>query len=207
MRLSEEIKQVFAGEHQKVSFAKVLDKIDAKSFGFLIIILSLPIALPFTPPGMSTPFGLVLILIAWQMIKGQEYPWFPEKMLHVEIDTDKNKKFINLLIRISKFFERFLRPRFRFIYTGKLSQLWIGVLVLLCAIVMCIPIPTTNSLPAVATTLLGLGLLEEDGVFGLLGVITAILAIVYAIFLLSLIAFFGFTAVDSFKEWLTASVF
>jgi hypothetical protein len=62
----------------------------------------------------------------------------------------------------------------------------IGAACLLLSIVLVLPIPMGNMLPALAICLMALGILERDGLWVILGLVTAVagVALVYGVLLL-----------------------
>ena len=59
-----------ADDEHGISISEITRAVGEKGFGLLLIVLSLPSALPVPAPGYSTPFGLMMALIALQMIRG-----------------------------------------------------------------------------------------------------------------------------------------
>ena len=68
--------------------------------------------------------------------------------------------------------ERLLRPRLLWL-TCALGERLIGAVCLFLAVVLVLPIPFGNMLPAAAISLLALGVLERDGLWVIAGLITA----------------------------------
>ena len=62
----------------EVTLNEILEIAGERTFGFLFVLLSLPSALPIPAPGYSTPFGIVMFLLAAQLIVGREQLWLPE---------------------------------------------------------------------------------------------------------------------------------
>ncbi|MEO0888190.1 MAG: exopolysaccharide biosynthesis protein, partial [Cyanobacteria bacterium J06648_10] len=52
----------------EVTLNEILEIAGERTFGFLFVLLSLPSALPIPAPGYSTPFGIVMFLLAVQLI-------------------------------------------------------------------------------------------------------------------------------------------
>jgi len=70
------------------------------------------------------------------------------------------------------------------------SMLVSSTLIMLMALLMCLPIPTTNTFPAIVIFLVGVSLAEEDGLFGLGAALAGLLAVaIYAIPLYLLVTF------------------
>ena len=73
--------------------------------------------------------------------------------------------------------ERLLRPRLLFV-TSIAGERVIGGLCLVLALVLALPIPLGNMLPAIAISLMALGVLERDGVWVIGGAVIGALSLV-----------------------------
>lgn len=160
-------------ENNQITLADFLSHIQTKSFGVLLVITALPIAMPFTPPGVGIPFGLMCIFLSLQMIAGKSSPWFPAWLLNKKIGS-ADSKLVKLMVKWLKIFENLLKPRLSFLVASPIAKRILAVLVLFCSIVMLIPLPLVNSISALPVFLLGISLVEEDGLFGLLGILSAL---------------------------------
>lgn len=78
-RLSNELQRFFFEEERpsQVKLADILLLAGERIFGFLFVILSLPSALPVPAPGYSVPFGILIFLLAMQLLVGSKSPWLP----------------------------------------------------------------------------------------------------------------------------------
>ena len=56
-----------------------IESLKHKSFGVLLVFLSIPSALPIPAPGYSTPFGIILALIGFQILCSKESLQLPQK--------------------------------------------------------------------------------------------------------------------------------
>ncbi|NJS41500.1 exopolysaccharide biosynthesis protein [Candidatus Gracilibacteria bacterium] len=142
----------------------------------MLVVLAIPSALPLPAAGYSVPFGIILTVLAIQMILNKKYVWFPNWINNRSLPTSKDAKLLNGMVKFLEFFENLLKPRLKILSKGLFYRV-LGILVLLCAISMIIPIPLTNTIPAFGVFLVGLGLLEEDGFFILAGLISAIIGL------------------------------
>ncbi|NJL97246.1 exopolysaccharide biosynthesis protein [Candidatus Gracilibacteria bacterium] len=175
MKLSSDIKTIFK-ENESITFGQFIQKISHKSFGVMLVVLAIPSALPLPAAGYSVPFGIILTVLAIQMILNKKYVWFPNWINNRSLPTSKDAKLLNGMVKFLEFFENLLKPRLKILSKGLFYRV-LGILVLLCAISMIIPIPLTNTIPAFGVFLVGLGLLEEDGFFILAGLISAIIGL------------------------------
>jgi hypothetical protein len=80
------------------------------------------------------------------------------------------KKSAPRLAAVLAWIESLLRPRLDFMSTPRAERL-IGILCVLLAILTTLPIPFGHQLPALAVVLIGLGLIERDGLAMLAGVV------------------------------------
>jgi hypothetical protein len=74
----------------------------------------------------------------------------------------------------------------------------VGLVCLVLAIILVLPIPLGNMLPALAISLMALGLLERDGIWVGIGLIVAVVAMIVVsgvVFALVKAAIFFFTQV------------
>ncbi|BAZ41937.1 exopolysaccharide synthesis ExoD [Calothrix sp. NIES-4101] len=174
-KLSSELERFFLGTEQtsqvEVKLADILLLAKERMFGFLLVILSLPSALPVPAPGYSVPFGILIFVLAVQLIAGSKTPWLPEKMVNhpIKLATVQGilKKGIPWLQRI----EAIARPRLVYICVTLPGRIFIGSAIALMAISMMIPIPGTNTLPAMGIFVTSFGLLEDDGAITLGGLV------------------------------------
>ncbi|MCB0825730.1 MAG: exopolysaccharide biosynthesis protein [Armatimonadetes bacterium] len=195
--LSHDIQAVFADG--KATIGELLSRTDQKSFGFFLVLFGMPTAIP-APPGFATPFGIVLMVLAIQILKGQSGPTLPQKLLTREIGGATGK-FLMRLSKILAFFEKLLRPRMGWLYNQKLFRYWIAPTMVLAAFCVILPLPATNSVPAIGMAIVGLGMLEEDGMFALMGWITMLVGIGIALVPMTAILVWGAGKVGFTLPW------
>ncbi len=139
------------------------------SFGFLFVLLSLPSALPLPAPVISTPLGIVIIVLAFQLIRGKRKPSLPEKWLERGFERGKVRNFIKIGLPWLRRIEAISKPRLSIVCKSTLGRFLLGVIVALLAACMMIPFPGTNTIPAICIFIIGFGLLNDDGLIGLIG--------------------------------------
>ncbi|MBT9311030.1 exopolysaccharide biosynthesis protein [Leptothoe kymatousa] len=167
-----------------------------RTFGFLFVILSLPSALPVPAPGYSIPFGIVMLLLAVQLVIGRKKPWLPQNWMDKGFARTKVAGFITKGLPWLQKIEAVSRPRLSIICTSPVGRLALGIAIALMSVAMMIPIPGTNTLPAIGIFIIGFGLLDDDGAISLAGLTVCTLAIG----LVGSIVFFGAEVVDSIKD-------
>lgn len=173
-----------------------------RGFGIALMLTSLPSALPIPAPGYSTPFGVLLILLSLQIWIGRKSPWIPLWAKKVKLSAGFLSKMSSGLGRLFDLVEHFIKPRGVWIFKRGGPQIISG-LVILMAILMIIPIPGTNTLPAMIVFISGLALAEEDGVLLVLAAVGALLATLFYGLLLFIIFYFGASGLSEAWEWVT----
>ena len=121
---------------------------------------------PIPLPGFSTPFGLVVLLIGAQQALGRP-PWLPEKVLQHELPARFIARLLGAASRIVRWLELLLHPRLKFLCEQWIYQRIASTLVMLSGLLLLLPlpIPLSNTFPAITVVLLAAGAMERDGLF------------------------------------------
>jgi hypothetical protein len=203
-RLSVELQRYFFEEERpsKVTLTEVLQLAGERIFGFLFVILALPSALPVPAPGYSTPFGLVLFLLAVQLIAGAKLPWLPQKISSQPIEIKQVQGVVKAGLPWLRRIELLSRPRLSYICTTLPGRVTIGIAIALMGISMMIPIPGTNTLPAMGIFVTGFGLMEDDGAISLGGLVLCLMGGILSASILIALFVGGTSLVDLIKGWL-----
>jgi hypothetical protein len=167
-----------------LTLREVIYTLGGRAYTLLVLLLALPFITPIPLPGLSTPFGLAIALIALRLTLGQR-PWLPMKLQRKVLPPGFFGKLFTVAEKTIRIIEKLIRPRLTFLTdTPGLVQLH-AVLMLIAALVLVLPlpIPFTNSFPAWAILLVAAGLLERDGLFILAGYLIFALGVLYFIFL------------------------
>lgn len=158
-----------AGE--RVSLSELTEALTDRSFAALIILFAAPNLLPL-PPGSSTVFGIPLILVASQLLLGRPRLWLPRLLRERSLDQATFARLTTRMEPVLQRFERLAKPRY-WLLPQVIAERFVGLVVLLMALVLVFPIPFGNWTPAVAAILVSLGLSERDGIWLGLGTLVA----------------------------------
>jgi hypothetical protein len=199
-RLSAELNRFFFEDEPpaQVSLVRILDIAGERIFGFLFVLLSLPSALPVPAPGYSIPFGVVMLVLSVQLIIGRQRPWLPQRVQNHEIALKTVQSFLKSGLPWLQRIEKVSRPRYSYICTSLPGRVIIGVAIALMSISMMVPIPGTNTLPAIGVFVTGFGLLDDDGAISLAGLVLCACGAA----LTGAIVVFGYAAVKATIEFL-----
>ncbi|MBE9127498.1 MULTISPECIES: exopolysaccharide biosynthesis protein [unclassified Coleofasciculus] len=203
-RLSVELQRYFLEEERppQVKLGDILALAGERIFGFLFVILSLPSALPVPAPGYSIPFGIVMLILAVQLIWGAKRPWLPERMMNNTMKLETVQGVVKGGIPWLRRIEAIARPRLPYICTSLPGRVAIGIAISLMSISMMIPIPGTNTLPAIGIWVTGFGLMEDDGAISLGGLVLCVMGGILSISILLAVWFGGTSLLDWIKDTL-----
>jgi hypothetical protein len=205
-RLSVELHRFFWEEERppQVTLADLLLIAGERIFGFLFVLLSLPSALPVPAPGYSTPFGLLIFLLAIQLVAGAKRPWLPQRLANHPIQLEKVQAVLNKGLPWLRRIETVSRPRLTYLCTSSIGRVVLGSAIALMAISMMIPIPGTNTLPAIGIFVTGFGLLDDDGAISLGGLVLCLIGGILTTSILIALFMGGYSLLESFKAWFNA---
>ncbi len=175
----------------------IIDRLDERAYGFLILLLALPCCLPFVyllPQIVALP----MLALAAQMAAGRRHPWLPKALDDRRFSIPAFEKVLSRAARYIAFVERIASPRLTSV-TGRLGARLVGILLLVPTASILVPLPSTNTVPGIGVAIAALGLIERDGVLVILG-----LALGFA--WVALLAFLGLEAASLIKDWLSALV-
>ena len=153
----------------------------------LIVILGVPNCIPMPPP-IPILCGFLLIGVAIQIGFGRKSPWAPQVVLARSVAQNDVRRAAERAMPIVRKMERFSQPRLQWV-SPTLSSALIALLLVTLAIGIITAAPFIGQIPWwLAVCLLGLGLVERDGVLVIAAMIAAVIGaslsagFVYAVF-------------------------
>lgn len=170
--LSAVLLDIAAHGEPRISIAELMQKFGGRAIGALLFIFGLACMLPL-PPGATTIFGIPLLLLAPQLVIGAAAPWLPERVKARTLSAADLKKGLPKVIPTLQKVEAISRPRLVFLF-GSVGERVLGLVCTALALVLILPIPGGNILPAMAVSALSFALIQRDGLIALLGYAVAI---------------------------------
>jgi hypothetical protein len=141
------------------------------SFGIAMLCLGL---LATTPVGSMLP-GVILAVMAVQMMAGRAQPVFPRFIMTRRLPT-KQLLWLARGDHVLKYLEKFVHPRWP--RTFEVAKRGVGFMILLLTVILLLtPIPLSNVVPAIVISLISLAYVEQDGLFLSVGFVAAIILI------------------------------
>lgn len=165
--LSVILREISQADTPTVSIGELTERFGGRAMGALLLVFGLACTLPL-PPGGTTIFGAPLVLLAPQLVFGSRAPWLPARLRARTIATADLRNGLPPVLRLLERVEAVSRPRLLFLF-GPLGERAIGLVCTVLALVLILPIPLGNILPAASVSLLSLALVQRDGVLALLG--------------------------------------
>ena len=138
-----------------------------RAFGAVLFIFAVPNCLPL-PPGSSGVLGLPLVIIAPQLAVGMRHPWLPKAVAERTVERATLNRVFGKVIPWLEKVEKLLAPRLEFVF-GPIGDRFIGLICFLLSLVLILPIPGGNMLPAFTISVFSLAMTQRDGVFALFG--------------------------------------
>jgi hypothetical protein len=145
----------------------------------LMLFLIIPFLQPVPLPGLSTPFGILMTVIA-TLSYFNKPPWLPKKWGQRKISAKTLSRIGEGSERVFQKLARILHPRWRFLFQEPCRTLS-AMLLIFNAVLLALPlpIPFSNAIPAWAILFQTLAHLEEDGLFIIFSYAQTILCLLY----------------------------
>jgi len=145
------------------------------------MILIIPFLLPVSIPGVSTVFGLLIVLIGIG-ITINRLPWLPNRLMERSLKTADLRPAFERGATLFARLDRIIRPRMLALTSNTISNRINGLALTFSGVLLMAPlslIPFSNTIPGVAVLFFAVGILQRDGLFIILGYLMMIATIVY----------------------------
>jgi hypothetical protein len=162
-KVSDELERWVRGDGEK-TLGSLIELFGEKSFAIVFVLLLGVPALPLPTGGATHVFEIIAVLLGLELVAGRGDIWLPQRWRKLELAGDKRQRFISGLMKMIRRLERFSRPRLRFLFDHRLSNIVFGLLVIGGSVAAFFAPPFTglDTLPALGVVLLSLGVLLKD---------------------------------------------
>ena len=143
--------------------------------GALLVVLAVPCLLPVPGAGMLLSMGMVMV--AWMIWRYYPRLVMPRKVGRFQLSPSMARRALNTLAWLYEKASRVMRTRQRW-WLQPGHRVWLARFVAARALIIFLPIPFGNVVPAAALLLIGLGLVFEDGLAMLSGVVLGVALLV-----------------------------
>lgn len=152
-----------------LTIAELQTALKGRGVAMLLLLFTLPFC--FIPiPGLSIPFGIAVLLMGIRIAFAQK-PWLPKFILQRSLSPSRLSKLLRMGMRFARIMEKVVKPRLRFLHHWPGAMNLIGIGISLCGLLLLLPlpIPFSNILPAWGVVFLAAGMMERDGLMVLIG--------------------------------------
>lgn len=156
----------------RLTVGAMVDSLGRSGHGLVLLMLALPSFIPV--PGLPTGlvFGVALMLVAVQMIRGQQTVALPGWIRRQSLPRTSLLAIVTKLDLWMLKLERLLRPRLHGLTEGAALAI-VGLLVLIMGATLLLPVPFGNQGPAFAVVVFAFGIMEKDGLAIIAGTVLA----------------------------------
>jgi len=176
--------RLFAGPRNSIlTLEEFLEGLETRSFAFAIAALDVINCVPTGIPWLSTVTGVPMFLLVIQYFLGRPAPSLPDFIGRRGFPRGKLQ---DVLFRARRYIERVenaVHPRYDWWVSGLPRQAMLLTWMLLI-VLLALPLPFDNLLPALAILFFCLALIEGDGVMAMLGWLFTVITVIWTIFLL-----------------------
>jgi hypothetical protein len=164
---SDVIEELGEGDDPKLKLEELVAAFGERGFGAMILILSMLALLPW-PPGGKAVFAVPIILMSLELAFQRSSIWLPRWALRTSISRPAYRAGVSRIMKTVRYVENLTQPRLPLL-TGEVADTITGLVCVLLALIMALPIPFGDALPGIALVFFALGMMQRDGVAILLG--------------------------------------
>lgn len=155
---------------ERVSLEDIVTGLGDRGLGVLMAIFAVPNIFPSTVPFGNVITGVPVIILAVHLMLGWRRLVLPGFLARRSMGSATLKSFAPKLAAALARIEPLLTPRLPAV-SSPAAERMVGAICLILSILSALPIPFGHMVPALALMVIGLGLIEHDGVAILLGAV------------------------------------
>lgn len=198
-KTSDILRRIASSTEESFNIGSLSEKLGDRGFGLVLLILAIPNSIPLPIPAASAITGLPLVFLAAQLCLGRQKIWLPNFIAKREIKMAMLQKFVHFSLPFLLRLEKISRPRID-IFTTPIFERIAGIIIVVLAFLIALPIPFGNFPLGLAMTILALAITEQDGALMIMGWICSILAVCFLVALVNGYAWFVWQMVSNFIQ-------
>jgi hypothetical protein len=162
---------------ESISLKETIETLGERVFGISILLFCIPNCVPIPNfAGLSAFTGIPIGIIGLHMMVGKSHLWLPASLGNKQFSTHRFGRMLKRAVPTIQKTEVLLHPRLRMM-SGQTMQRLLGVVFVILATIMSLPIPFGNFMPGLAMALIAIGLIERDGVIIVIGLIVGVVTV------------------------------
>ncbi len=193
LRTSQRLRNLLADHPDQDSFTveEIVRSLGDESFGTSLMFFAIPEVLPIPIPAISALVVLPTAAISTQMIRGHKQIKLPKYILKRSVPRKALAGAIYAILPVLERAEKRSKRRLEWATNAKAQRL-LGLFIFLLSMAIAVPIPGFNMPQAIAIFVIGLGLVEKDGLIVAAGVVIGLLSLLLlGGVVLGIFSFFG----------------
>jgi hypothetical protein len=161
----------------RLTMGDIVNGLEDRAFGLLMLLFALPNCPPMPGiPFLSTLTGTPLAFFAGQLALGHHTPWLPKWLLRRSIERAQLLRALERIAPHVRRVEGLLKHRWPHLAVGTGERV-AATAAFVLAVILALPLPGGNLLPAWAISFFSLGIIERDGVCIAIGWVVTVLAL------------------------------
>jgi len=173
--LSQVLIEVASGQDERITLGDLVTHLSSRGLAPLILLMGM-INVVTIIPGSSTVLGLPLVFLGLSLVIGARSLWLPAGLRDRSFDRATLERGILKALPWLQKIERLAHPRFWPWGQALLDRIY-GALVLFLGLMVALPVPFGNTMPAISIILLSLGFTARDGLWVIAGLFATVLAL------------------------------
>jgi hypothetical protein len=165
---SQVIEDIGVKDDPRLYLGELVNAFGERGFGALMLFFGLLSVAIGIIPGTTTILGAPLLLMGLQLAIRRDQLWLPRWALRRWIERETYRTGVRKVLVRFKQVERLSKPRLS-VMTNEVSEVLIGIVTVVLAFILVLPIWGGNLVPALIISTFGFGLMQRDGVVVLIG--------------------------------------
>ena len=161
----------------RLSLGDLLQWHGEASGAVLLLLLTLLSVAPLA--GAGTVLSLGIMALSWHWLRGRDAIPLPQRLSRITLSETWTRRCLHCLAWLCDTAARCMRPRWNAWTAPRARAVW-ALWIALMAVLVFLPLPLGNVLPALSLVLLSLGWMFRDGVAMMLSGVVGILALIYS---------------------------
>jgi hypothetical protein len=183
-----------------LDFGSVFHALGRDGIAMALLVLCLPFMQPVSLGPLAVGGGLMLAGIGWQMARGRNELWLPEKIRRQKLDAKGWDRLLGAMRWLVGLTQRFTRTRMTDLTDGERGHRIAGWFAVAGGLLLAIPLggmPFNNMLPALVVAFAAIAVIERDGLMYAVAVFWGLVTLAYFGLIVYLLVYFG----AEFTEW------
>jgi hypothetical protein len=159
-RRSSDVLQDLLGQlgTEAITLRQLVEQLGDRTFGIVLVLMAVFNLIPV----ISIIAGLLVSLLGLQMVLGLNTAPLPRAVLDRPLNAAKVRTALAAIAPKVRWLERYVRPRWPISEAPIVARLN-GIAIMLLGLVITLPVPLINIVPALIVVMMGVALLERDG--------------------------------------------